>query len=102
MRHTADGNDPDRDEHVQLSLGAYVLRTLPVDEVAEVEAHLARCARCSIECAELSEARAALALLPAAFFETADPFDVDPFGSADLFLDDPFPAELFGSAELSE
>jgi anti-sigma factor RsiW len=63
MVYPADSAGPDEDGHPQLSLGAYVLGKLPRPEVAAVEAHMAGCARCSLECAELSEARAALAML---------------------------------------
>jgi hypothetical protein len=42
-------------EHDQAQLGAYVLGVLEADEVAEFEAHLAWCAACRHEVAELGE-----------------------------------------------
>jgi hypothetical protein len=42
-------------EHDQAQLGAYVLGVLEADEVAEFEAHLAWCAACRHEVAELDE-----------------------------------------------
>jgi anti-sigma factor RsiW len=45
----------ERDPHVQILLGAYVLGGLPAGEAAAVAAHLSRCARCRAEHAELAE-----------------------------------------------
>ena len=50
-------------EHVQLQLGLYVLGGLSSVETEVVEEHLASCAECRTECAELSEVPAFLSLL---------------------------------------
>jgi anti-sigma factor RsiW len=46
--------EPGRSRHVQLLLGAYVLGGLSPAEKADVEAHLAQCARCQAEYEELA------------------------------------------------
>lgn len=56
-------NPPAGQDHVQLQLGLYVLGALSSSERAVVEEHLANCAPCRTECAELSEIPALLSLL---------------------------------------
>src|SRR4051794_19113922 len=59
----ARGLEGDGDGHMELSLGLYVLGALDDEGVLSVQEHLAQCAQCRAECAELSEVPAALALL---------------------------------------
>jgi anti-sigma factor RsiW len=47
--------DPERSEHVQVLLGAYVLGGLSREEEAAVAAHLLRCAQCQAEYEELAD-----------------------------------------------
>ncbi|MEU4643325.1 zf-HC2 domain-containing protein [Micromonospora sp. NPDC023814] len=54
---------PSGPEHVQLQLGLYVLGALSSIEAGVVNRHLARCAECRAECAELSEVLTFLPLL---------------------------------------
>jgi len=51
--------------HIRNLLGGYSLGILDVDEQRAVDEHIARCAECRLELAEVSEARDLLALLPA-------------------------------------
>src|SRR5258708_28468561 len=53
-------------EHVQLSLGLYVLGALPPDDYVAVGRHLAMCSLCRTECDELAEVSAFMALLSVA------------------------------------
>src|SRR4051794_11345341 len=57
------GVEGDGDGHMQLSLGLYVLGALDDEGLLSVQEHLAECAQCRAESAELSEVPAALALL---------------------------------------
>ena len=60
-------------EHDQAQLGAYVLGVLEADEVAEFEAHLAWCAACRHEVAELDELRDELDQVPPEAFLDGPP-----------------------------
>jgi anti-sigma factor RsiW len=55
--------DPERSEHVQVLLGAYVLGGLSREEEAVVAAHLPRCAQCQAEYQELADMPPLLDLL---------------------------------------
>jgi hypothetical protein len=65
MSHTSLG-----DGHVQLSLGLYVMGTLPKSERVAVKAHLSECAQCRDECIELTEMPSLLAMLTDANIQT--------------------------------
>jgi anti-sigma factor RsiW len=67
----------ERDQHVQILLGAYILGGLPPDEAAAVAAHLGRCARCRAEHAELAQVPSWLDLLA----ESADSAAEQPDGT---------------------
>jgi Putative zinc-finger len=56
----------ERDGHVQMLLGAYLLGGLSAAEAAAVRAHLDRCATCRAERDDLAIVPAWLSLLPAA------------------------------------
>jgi anti-sigma factor RsiW len=60
-------------EHDQAQLGAYVLGALEADEVAEFEAHLAWCAACRQEVADLYEVRDELDEVPPEAFLDGPP-----------------------------
>jgi len=70
-------NQPaNRNEHVRLLLGLYVLGALHTDEYVAVNRHLARCPQCRTECDELGQVPAFLALLSVAEVDAL----VDEFG----------------------
>jgi hypothetical protein len=59
----------------RMLLGVYSIGALPVDEIVPLEGHLVHCHACLAECAELTQAAAALALLPDEDFAA---FPIDP------------------------
>jgi len=62
-------------EHDHESLGAYTLDALAPDEARAVEAHLAECADCRREVAELTELRGMLDTVPQEAFLDGPPDD---------------------------
>jgi hypothetical protein len=64
-------------EHDQASLGAYALGALEPDEVREVDEHLAGCAECRAELAELEEMKEFLGEVPPEAFLDGPPPDGD-------------------------
>ncbi len=61
-------------EHDRSQLGAYALGALEPDEVRQIDAHLATCAECSAEVAELEEMKEFLGEVPPeAFLEGPPP-----------------------------
>ncbi|WP_432878272.1 anti-sigma factor family protein [Kribbella sp. CA-245084] len=60
-------------EHDRTQLGAYALGALEPDEVAEVDAHLAACAECRAELAELEEMKDFLGEVPPEAFLEGPP-----------------------------
>jgi anti-sigma factor RsiW len=64
-------------EHDRTQLGAYALGALEPDEAAEVEAHLATCAECRAEVAELAELKDFLGEVPPEAFLDGPPEDGD-------------------------
>lgn len=66
-----------REEHLNESLGAYVLGALDEHETREVEAHLATCDRCRADVEELGKLRNALGEVPPEAFLAGPPDDGD-------------------------
>ncbi|TWD72422.1 putative zinc finger protein [Kribbella amoyensis] len=64
-------------EHDRSQLGAYALGALEPDEAREVEQHLAGCAECRTELAELEELKAYLGEVPPEAFLDGPPPDGD-------------------------
>ncbi|MEU4607958.1 zf-HC2 domain-containing protein [Kribbella sp. NPDC023972] len=64
-------------EHDRSQLGAYALGALDPDEVREVDEHLATCAECRAELAELEELKEFLGEVPAEAFLDGPPPDGD-------------------------
>jgi hypothetical protein len=64
-------------EHDRSQLGAYALGALEADEVREVDEHLATCAECRTELAELEEMKEVLGEVPPEAFLEGPPPDGD-------------------------
>ena len=89
-------------EHDRSQLGAYALGALEPDEVREVDEHLATCAECRAELAELEEMKEFLGEVPPEAFLEGPPADGDLLLQRTLRevreLTSPTPAQAAGSA----